>query len=101
MTQFDWLEYLNLARVLYLRSQDTDTFSSEKQEAMIRAAISRAYYAAYNYSKVMLVPLNDSLYSLTGGSSHRRLWEYVAVRSGLPGIAAAGKQLHRNRIKSD
>jgi hypothetical protein len=39
---FDWLEYLNLAEELAGRSG-----SSSNQEAKLRSAISRAYYAAF------------------------------------------------------
>lgn len=43
---FDWREYLNLAR--FLQGQGGISFS---QESAFRAAVSRAYYAAFCYAR--------------------------------------------------
>lgn len=42
---FDWSEYLVLAQELTTRA--TQATSSSKQEAMLRCAVSRAYFAAF------------------------------------------------------
>jgi len=43
--RFDWAEFLNLAR--YLQGDSTVAFS---QEAGLRTAVSRAYYAAFGHA---------------------------------------------------
>ena len=43
---FNWIEYLALAR--HLKNQNSNDFS---QEAALRCAVSRAYYAAFCYAR--------------------------------------------------
>ncbi len=47
---FDWTQYLFLAEQL-----NKEAGSSPKREAMLRSAISRAYYAAFCHSRKFLV----------------------------------------------
>jgi len=46
MTDFDWKEYFELAKSL-----SGDTKANPSQEAKSRSAVSRAYFAAYCYSR--------------------------------------------------
>jgi uncharacterized protein (UPF0332 family) len=46
MNEFDWREYLNLARfLLYLESLGIS------KEALYRCAVSRAYYSAFGWAR--------------------------------------------------
>ena len=63
---FDWTQYLFLAEEL-----NKQAASSSKREAMLRSAISRAYYAAFCYSKNFLtdhknkvIPSNPTAHEL-------------------------------------
>lgn len=49
--EFDWIEFLNIAKEL---SEDKNLHSS--QEAKLRCAISRAYYAVYHKARKIVLP---------------------------------------------
>src|SRR6266851_2866953 len=53
---FDWLEYLSLARELVVQSTGTSS-----QEARLRSAISRAYYAAFKMAFAYLRARDSSI----------------------------------------
>lgn len=64
---FDWLEYLTLAQGLANQTTQIST-----QEARLRSAISRAYYAAFRKARNHLRDKeNKSLSQLTQGNTHQ------------------------------
>ena len=62
---FDWSEYLTLAKRLV--GQSTGPLS---QEAIFRAAISRAYYAAFNETRRHLIHQENALDIPLDGRAH-------------------------------
>jgi hypothetical protein len=84
---FDWKDYVDLARFLQQQAPNAGN-----QEAFLRTAISRAYYAAFchvrNYARDHsgFIPRND-------GDDHGRLREHL--RKGK--MAGIGKRLQRLR----
>lgn len=73
---FDWRDYLKLARRLAESAAD---------DAAKRAAISRAYYAAYNMTRLYLHIMAK------GEGSHRIVWE-AADRDSREKVKLAGKK---------
>ncbi len=91
---FDWKEYLNLA--CFLDSQSGINFSSE---ASSRAAISRAYYAAFcharNYARDY-----DSFIPAMNGKDHKNVREHFR-RKGQHNIATRLDDLRQWRSYCD
>jgi uncharacterized protein (UPF0332 family) len=91
MAAFDWSQYLVLAKELGARSE----------EAALRSAVSRAYYAAYNTAKSFCdtagVPIIDS------GNLHRDLWTAFLKRGGrtFTSVYDKGERLRRKRTRAD
>lgn len=85
---FDWREYLQLARRLAEGAAD---------EAAKRAAISRAYYAAYNMTRRYL------LIRARGEGSHRIVWEAAEKhqRDDVKLAGKKGKRLKERREDAD
>ena len=91
MTPFDWGDYLRLASELATRSDD---------EAALRSAISRAYYAVYGRAAAYLVARGDFA---DRALMHRTVWE---VFKDSPEIArreiwTLGLRLKDQRVKAD
>ncbi len=82
---FDWKEYLRLAEELSTRQED----------AALRSAISRAYYAAFcsarNHLQKQGEPLSRS------GDSHKAVWESFQRK----GRSYATIYQHSHRLKND
>ena len=96
---FDWLNYLTLAERL-LDASESD--QGQLSEADMRAAVSRAYYAAFQYTKTRLISKSDANYRYTGPNSHEHMWNYVGNKfESFNGAVSAGKALKRLRIKCD
>lgn len=63
---FDWRDYLELA----------DELSTSGDEARLRSAVSRAYYAAYHRARVVA----ERRYQFTasaGANKHDQLWKFL------------------------
>lgn len=89
---FDWAEFLMLAERLAERGAD---------EATLRTAISRAYYAAYHRASAYvranaLVPARARL-------THQRVWEAFALVNDPrhAEVAVRGDRLRRLRTSAD
>ena len=90
---FDWIEFLNLAREL---SEETALHSA--QEAKLRSAISRAYYAAFHKAKTTILPTRGA-----GFGSHQEIID-ILQESDDPARRQLGVDLARlkgNRKKAD
>src|SRR5437016_3862492 len=91
MAAFDWSQYLILAEDLGGRSD----------EAALRSAISRAYYAAYNMVRSFCgtsgIPIIDT------GNLHKDLWDAFLRRGGrtFAKVHDKGQRLRRKRTKAD
>jgi uncharacterized protein (UPF0332 family) len=84
---FNWYEYLNLAKIL----------SANGDEASLRTATSRAYYAAFHAA---------TLHAKQNGyaeRSHGRRWKMYSSDAGLNArrISALGNQMKKSREDAD
>lgn len=97
---FDWEGYLQLAEVL---NESTDN------ESCHRAAVSRAYYAAYNIARRYVAERNPEearRKPFEEGGSHERVWSaFLKNTPGVSSMEAAinkhGRDLLRNRVVAD
>src|SRR2546425_4064208 len=91
MPAFDWFQYLVLARDLGSRSE----------EAALRSAISRAYYAAYNTARSFCG--NAGISIVDTGNLHKDLWDAFLRKGGrtFASIYDKGQRLRRKRTKAD
>ena len=91
MAAFDWSQYLILARDLGSRSE----------EAALRSAISRAYYASYNTARSFCsnagIPIIDTW------NLHKDLWDAFLRKGGrtFASVHDKGQRLRRKRTKAD
>ena len=87
---FDWKEFLTLAEEL--RQKD--------DEASLRTAISRVYYAIYHRAKNLLEI--EGFIFRQYESSHRQVWEEYKYRGRTHrGIGISGIRLHEMRVDAD
>jgi uncharacterized protein (UPF0332 family) len=87
---FDWTALLRVAERLLTEASD---------EASLRSAINRAYYAAYHTAAAFVRASGR----LRQGHTHRRVWS-ILVEDRDPGWAAIGRrgdQLRETRIMAD
>ena len=68
---FDWEGYLSLAKQ-FLQELEVENTDNNENEAKVRCGISRAYYAAFNNSKIFLHRMGIEP-SYLGGSSHDKI----------------------------
>jgi uncharacterized protein (UPF0332 family) len=71
---FDWKEFLNLARELHTTSK-----IKSNQEAVQRTVISRAYYAAHHYSYIYAEETDYQRQD--GGKNHRGVIHHIGIHS--------------------
>jgi len=89
---FAWPAYLTLAQELGARSGD---------EAALRSAMSRAYYAAYNLAvvklRVLRIPVDEQL------PAHEKVWTAFISHSDMTchAIGVLGDRLKRSRRNAD
>jgi hypothetical protein len=91
---FAWADYLALAQTL--ASPPTD-------EARLRTAISRAYYAAFNVAKGYLAGTRPHLTIPATGQAHEFVWNELTTK-GTPAEALVGRRgidLKRRRTMAD
>lgn len=93
MAAFDWSQYLVLAKDLSTRSD----------EAALRSAISRAYYAAYHHAKTFCASKTISIIKGGGNSDHHDLWETFGMKAGrtFANVHTIGNRLKRKRGNAD
>jgi len=90
MPLFDWSNYLALAKDL----------SESSDEAVLRSAISRAYYAAFNQAKDYC--LSHDIYIARHTDSHQVVWNAFLERGRLSkGIQHNGDLLKKKRVQAD
>lgn len=91
---FDWTEYLNLAEELAGQAQKPST-----EEARLRSAISRAYYAAFSTARYKLPSIPSNL----AGSVHTYVWKNYKNNNDLTRsqIGANGDRLRKDRNRAD
>jgi hypothetical protein len=91
---FNWQEYHTLASDLLLQADD-----SEQKEAMLRSAVSRAYYAAFHVADDYLK--DSGQYPSTSGStapgesSHKRVVDTFSKNVSSPTWGKIGRLLRR------
>lgn len=90
---FDWDEFLNLAKELEQKSD----------EASLRTAISRIYYAVYWKARIKLEKEGFIIKESRGKGSHEQVWDEYSNRTGITNkaIYRSGDELKKNRIKAD
>lgn len=93
MPVFDWAYYLVLAKDLSTRSD----------EAALRSAISRAYYAAYHHAKRYCATQSIQIITSGGNSDHYDLWETFGKKAGktFAAVHTVGDRLKRKRLNAD
>lgn len=91
MAAFDWTQYFHLARDL----------STRPEEAALRSAISRAYYAAYNVAEIYLT--DKGIPKPSTGNSHKDVWDAFLRKGGrtFTSVADKGDRLRRKRTQAD
>jgi uncharacterized protein (UPF0332 family) len=89
---FDWGLYLNTARSLAANTND---------EAALRSAVSRAYYAAFGLASLRAVAENKHVPST--GEAHAVVWKHFESASDRfrKKIGADGKRLRWRRRQAD
>lgn len=92
MAAFDWTEYLVFAKEL----------SERPDEAALRTAISRAYYAAFNRARAYCIAKGISVPESLDNTRHKVVWDALLNRGRtLAGAQANGTRLKRKRIDAD
>lgn len=90
MPLFDWTKYLSLAKDL----------STSSEEAVLRSAISRAYYAAFNQAKDYCV--SKGIYVARSTDSHVVVWNaFLGLGRHLRGVQKNGDLLRAKRVLAD
>ena len=89
---FDWVEYLNLAK---------DLADHKGNEAALRSAISRAYYAAFCKARNRLLREGERIPRT--GQAHELVWNtYRGASDSIQNnIGIVGDRLYRNRAIAD
>lgn len=72
---FDWLGFLDLAKVLAASPAEASDGDSAQREAALRSATSRAYYAAFHHAKSYLQAKDPSLNMARDGRAHDQVPE--------------------------
>ena len=93
MAAFDWSQYLVLAKEL----------STRTDEAALRSAISRAYYAAYHHAKSFCASKSIVIIQSGANSEHFDLWDTFGKKGGptFANIHTRGDRLKRKRHNAD
>lgn len=91
---FDWSQYLTLAEELALRTTE---------EAAMRSAISRAYYAAFNLARIRAEKNLGSIPRPPNLGSHEALWTVFRRHTDrrCRAIGVNGDRLRDNRGRAD
>jgi hypothetical protein len=89
---FAWADYLTLAATLAARTGD---------EASLRSAISRAYYAAYNSAVEKAAAHGVSIVRVTGTGPHEACWMAYQTVPAVIRVGVTGDRLKVLRHKAD
>ena len=93
---FNWHEYFELAEFLY---QNVGKFNQITNESIYRTVVSRAYYAAYRYSRNYAY-LNLGFIPTKTGDDHRDI-QFLFEKSGFGDISDILNDLRRWRNQFD
>ncbi|NVB37797.1 hypothetical protein G6O69_08125 [Pseudenhygromyxa sp. WMMC2535] len=90
---FSWVAFFELA----------ETLAKNDDEASLRTAVSRSYYAVYNGARLLLEELDPDFSAHRTQESHSQVWERV---SSLPqrqakSICRKGRSLRAKRVSAD
>ena len=90
---FDWQDYYVLAKEL----------SEREEEAALRSAISRAYYAAFCSAQIKVMQRASDLIGEEGQGSHEVVWRWFRRQSNrsLAEIGVWGLRLRDDRVSAD
>ena len=90
---FSWQAFFELAERL----------AAAPDEASLRTAVSRSYYAVYNRAREMLEHLDPDYEPHRTRESHKQVWDRVAARTERQAKTAArsGKSLMHKRVEAD
>lgn len=90
---FDWQDYYVLAKEL----------SEREEEAALRSAISRAYYAAFCSAQIKVMQRAPDLIGEEGQGSHEVVWRWFRRQSNrsLAEIGVWGLRLRDDRVSAD
>lgn len=92
MAAFDWTQYLVFAKEL----------SGRTDEAALRSAISRAYYAAFNRARAYCIAKGIPVPESLDNTSHKAVWDALSNRGRtLAGAHSNGTRLKRKRVDAD
>ena len=92
MTPFDWRDYIRVARSLA---------SGKADEASLRAAVSRAYYAAYHVARERAPAKGVSFGPIASLTSHEDCWTAYKTVPALLKIGVTGDRLKKSRHTAD
>jgi len=91
---FDWAEYLNLA----------DALAGQSNQAALRSAVSRAYYAAFHRASQKLID-EQQIYRSdpTQPRKHKAIWDMYrdSTDANRQRIGVKGDRLRKNRTDAD
>ena len=92
MTPFEWKDYLTFAE---------DLQQSRVDEAALRSAVSRAYYAAFNQAVSFLE--NNQIFVTSTGNKHEAVWKEFerGPNQNWKTVYRIGDNLKRRRIEAD
>lgn len=93
---FNWIEYLDLARLICEQRANYVNLSSE---ALCRCAVSRAYYAAFCYARKRAS--EHWGFVRRGPEDHRELPNFLRDRKAMPATASALKRIQEWRTNCD
>ncbi len=90
---FDWKEYLGLAK----------TLQAEDTERALRASISRAYYAVFNCCKKYVTANHDYREPTRNHSVHAHLWDFcqTSQNKDLRWLGGKGDKIKNRRHRAD
>jgi uncharacterized protein (UPF0332 family) len=90
---FDWLDFMDLAEEL----------AERRDEAILRTAVSRTYYAVYHCARFVLEQHDPEFASTRGHDSHKRVWDRLGALKRRQAKTAArnGHSLLRKRKRAD
>jgi len=90
---FQWTDYLTLAQ---------NVVSAATDEASLRTAVSRAYYAAFHVARRYVMDAKPEVQLPADGRQHEMVWEVLGRgRRQERAACAHGRRLKQKRTKAD
>jgi uncharacterized protein (UPF0332 family) len=95
----EWTEGARFVSELLQSHVQDQPVSAIQRIALRRAAVSRAYYAAYYFAKAWALTQNFREENDLG--KHRQLWKWYYRHNGIVDVCGAGQELHELRVNAD